>query len=283
MPPRSSPTGRQQRLGAELRKLREQAGLSAQAAADLLGVNRSRISNTEAGRFGVSPERVRDFASMYQCADEELVEALTGMAAERRKGWWEQYRGELPSTLLDIAEMEWHASSLRTAVTSHLPGLLQTEDHARAVFDLADPPLPPLQILARSAHRLKRQAVLDRSDPPTLLAIIHEAALRMRFGGRQTAQAQLDHILKMTDRDNVTVRVIPFAAQGFPGAGQSLTYASAPIRQLDTVQLDTFHGAQFIDVAMQLRRYRQLLDRMETLALASEGSRDLIRDIARQL
>jgi transcriptional regulator with XRE-family HTH domain len=282
MPPRSSPTGRQQRLGAELRKLREQAGMSAQAAADLMGLTRSRVSNIEAGRFGVSADRVRTFASAYRCPDEELVDVLAGMAGERRKGWWEQYRGELPSTFLDIAELEWHAASLRTAVIAHIPGLLQTEEHVRAMFEMADPPLPALQVLARTTHRLKRQQVLDRDDPPQLKAIIHEAALRMEFGGRKIAKGQLHHILEMSQRESVCVLVIPFEAGGFPGAGQSVIYASGAIPQLDTVLLDTFHGGALIDMEMQLRRYRKLLDRMENLALPPEGSRDHIRNIANQ-
>jgi transcriptional regulator with XRE-family HTH domain len=283
MPPRSDPTGRQQRLGAELRKLREQAGLTATQAAALLGVNASRISNTESGRFGVSPERVRALAAIYRCPDVELVEALASMAGERHRGWWEQYREEMPASFLDIAEFEWHATEIRFSVLAHLPGLLQTEEHVRAMFELADPPLPHLQVLARTTHRLKRQMILDRENPPMVRAIIHEAALRMQFGGPQTAQAQLKHILAMSERDNVEVRALPFTAGGFVGAGQSVEYMSGPIPQLDTVQVDAFHGIAFIDSEMQLRRYRKLLARMESISLSSEESRDFILGIARQL
>jgi transcriptional regulator with XRE-family HTH domain len=283
MPPRSEPTGRQQRLGTELRKLREQAGLTATQASALLGVNASRISNTESGRFGVSPERVRALAVIYRCPDMELVEALAAMAGERHRGWWEQYREELPASFLDIAEFEWHATEIRFSVLAHLPGLLQTEEHIRAMFDLADPPLPHLQVLARTTHRLKRRQILDGENPPAFQAIIHEAALRMQFGGPKTARAQLHHILEMSERDNVEVRVLPFAAGGFVGAGQSVEYMRGPIPQLDTVQVDAFHGIAFIDAEMQLRRYRVLLDRMESLTLSPEESRDFILDIARQL
>jgi transcriptional regulator with XRE-family HTH domain len=283
MPPRSDPTGRQQRLGAELRKLREQAKLTATQAAQLLGVNASRISNTESGRFGVSSERVRALASIYRCPDVELVDALAEMAGERERGWWEQYREELPAAFLDIAEFEWRAKEIRTFVLAHLPGLLQTEEHVRAMFELADPPLPHLQVLARTTHRLKRQTVLDRENAPTLRAIIHEAALRMQFGGPVTARAQLNHILDMSEQENIEVRALPFSAGGFAGAGQSVQYMYGPIRQLDTVQVDAFHGIAFIDAEMQLRRYRMLLDRMEGLTLSPEESRDFIRDIASEL
>ncbi|MER8043508.1 helix-turn-helix transcriptional regulator [Streptomyces sp. NPDC094032] len=283
MPPRSTPTARQQRLGHELRKLREQSGMSAQQAAALLGVDRTRIPNVESGRFGISAERVRTLAFNYGCPDTALIDLLAAMAQERDRGWWEQYRGLLPPALIDIAELEFHASELHSAVTTHLPGLLQTEEHARAVFDTADPPLPGPDLEARVDLRLHRQEVLDR-DPPTLYAaVIHEAALRMQFGGPKVARAQLEYILERSERDTISVRVIPFTAGGFPGAGQSFTYASAPVPQLDTVQLDSSHGSILLDTDMQLRRYRGLLERLSGLALPVSDSRDFIRAIAQDL
>jgi len=283
MPPRSTPTARQQRLGTELRKLREQSGMSTQQAAALLGVNRTRIPNIEAGRFPISADRVRTLACNYRCPDGKLVDLLAAMAQDRETGWWERYRGLLPAGLLDLAELENHATELAVAVTAHLPGLFQTEDHARALYAEADPPLPTPDFEARVELRLRRRAIFERDIPTPLSAIIHEAALRMQFGGRKVARAQLEHILSESERRVTTVRVIPFDAGAFPGAGQSITYAAAQVAQLDTVQLDSAHGILFIDADMQVRRYRGLLDRMGCLALTPEKSRDLIRSIARQL
>ncbi|MGW3398891.1 helix-turn-helix domain-containing protein [Streptomyces hydrogenans] len=281
MPPRSSPTARQQRLGAELRKLREQSGMSAQQAAALLGVDRTRIPNVESGRFGISPERVRTLAFNYGCPDTGLVDLLAAMAQERDRGWWEEHRGLLPPALLDIAELEYHAAELATAVTTHVPGLLQTEEQARAVFDTAVPLLPGPDLEARLALRLRRQETLDRPVPYE--AVIHEAALRMQFGGPKVARAQLEHILDQSERATVTVRVIPFAAGGFPGAGQSFTYVSAPVPQLDTVQLDSSHGSMLLDSDMKLRRYQGLLEQLRGLALSTADSRAFIRSIAQDL
>ncbi|MEU3654132.1 helix-turn-helix transcriptional regulator [Streptomyces sp. NPDC032161] len=283
MPPRSTPTARQQRLGAELRKLREQSGMSVQQAAALLGVDRTRIPNIESGRFGISPERVRTLAFNYGCPDTSLVDLLAEMARERAGGWWEEHRGLLLPGLLDIAELEHHAVELITSTTTHVPGLLQTEEHARALFAMADPPLPGPDLDARLALRLRRQDVLNRDRPPSYEAVIHEAALRMQFGGPKVARAQLDHILDQSERDLITVRVIPFTAGGLPGAGQSFTYAGARVPQLDTVQLDSSHGSTLLDSDMQLRRYRGLLERLRALALPVGESRDLIRTIARDL
>ncbi|MEL5953627.1 Scr1 family TA system antitoxin-like transcriptional regulator [Streptomyces sp. CLV115] len=283
MPPRSTPTARQQRLGYELRKLREQSGMPVQQAAALLGVDRTRIPNIESGRFGISAERVRTLAFNYGCPDTGLVELLAEMTQERARGWWEEHRGLLLPALLDIAELEHHAVELTTSTTTHIPGLLQTEEHARAVFDTADPRLPGPDLTARLSLRLRRQEVLERDRPPMYESVVHEAALRMQFGGPKVARAQLEHILRQSERDRITVRVIPFTAGGFPGAGQSFTYVGAPVPQLDTVQLDSSHGSMLLDSDMQLRRYRGLLERLRTLALPVEESRDFIRSIVQDL
>ncbi|MFH8492268.1 DUF5753 domain-containing protein [Streptomyces longisporoflavus] len=283
MPPRKAPTARQRRLGTELKKIREHAGLSLAEAAALLSTDRTTISNTESGRFGVSGERVRAWASQYDCPDAEYVEALGAMAEERGKGWWEDYRGEMSAGALDLAELEHHAVALRAVQMMHMPGLLQTEDYARAVFAEAVPPLSPADHRRRLSHRLKRRDVLDRSTPPQCTFLIHEAALRMEFGGRKIAEAQLDYLLSESERENVTVRVIPFSVGGFPNAGSSTLYVYGSVAQLDTVQTDTPAGPLFLDAETRLANYRAVLDRTETKSLDPERSRDFIREIAQQV
>ncbi|MFI5802542.1 helix-turn-helix domain-containing protein [Streptomyces sp. NPDC051561] len=283
MPPRSTPTERQRRLGAELRKMRIAAGMTTEYAAGLLGVPRTNVPNMESGRSGISSDRVRTLACNYGCADQSYVDALADMAGRAEKGWWEAYRGKLPTSFLDIAETEWHARSLRIALSVHMPGLLDTEEHARAVFDQVIPPLPTADIDVRLAHRMDRKRVLERPNPPSVDLVVHEAALRMEFGGTEVTRKQLAHLHAVSEQENVTVRVIPFKAGGFPGAGQSITYAEAAAPQLDTVQLDSTHGPEFIDSEMQLHKYRAQLDRMREVALSPDASRDFIQTLANDL
>ncbi|MEV5594708.1 Scr1 family TA system antitoxin-like transcriptional regulator [Streptomyces sp. NPDC052496] len=283
MPPRSTPTTRQRRLGVELRKLREQAGLSASEAAARLSTERTKISNIETGRFGLSAERLRTITHRYACTDQALIDALVGMTGERKRGWWQEYREILPLGLLDIAELEHHAVELRTAQTATLPGLLQTADHARATFEQVIPPLPPPEVEHRVSHRIKRQAILFGEAGTPYTAVIHEAALRMQFGGVTAARRQLRYIAEMSERDNITVLVIPFSAGAYPGGGQTILYATGPTPQLDTAQIDQAHGPVFIDAAAQLARYRAILDRHEAVALKPAESRDFILTIAREL
>jgi len=280
---RTSPTERQRRLGAELRRMRTSAGVSAEYAAGLLGVDRGKISNIESGVRAISPERVRTLACNCDCDDEKFIDALAQMAQPSKRGWWERYRGTLPQGLLDIAELEAHAGRMRSAHSVHLPGLLQTSDHALAVFRMVIPRLPEHEVALRLAHRVERQQVLEAEQPPAYMGIVHEAALRMQFGGRQVAQAQLHHLLKRSEQDNVTLLVLPFDAGAFPGAGQTVLYAEGPVQQLDTVQIDNSHGPDFLYADAQLTKYRAHLDWMEKIALPPERSRDFIHTVVRQL
>lgn len=280
---RPAPTARRMRLGAELRKLRERAGMTTTQAADLLGTSSGQLSNIEVARFGVSADRVRVMARTYSCTESTLVDALVAMTGERKRGWWEEYREILPPKLIDLAEIEHHGTRLYAAYSIHIPGLLQTVDHARQVYRQAVPELSPPEIEHRVSYRIKRQAVLYRDNAVPYRAVIHEAALRMKFGGPDVARAQLQHLLAVGERDHVTLRVMPFDAGSYPGSGQSVYYVSGAVPTLDTAQLDQSHGPVFIDSEAQLAQYRLLLDRLEATALSVAESRDLIHNLAQHL
>ncbi|MEU6766889.1 helix-turn-helix transcriptional regulator [Streptomyces sp. NPDC046853] len=283
MPARSLITARQVRLAAELRKLRERAGLSVGEAARLLGIAPTKLSNTESAQVGVSPERVRHFACQYACGDAALVDALAAMAGERGRGWWEEYRAQLPTGFLDLAELERNARYLNTIEIAHVPGLLQTEDQVRAIFAYSVPELPAEELETRVAHRLRRQSILEEDDAPPYQAVVHEAALRIRVANRAVAQSQLAHILEMTLRPNVSVRVIPFDVDGFAGVGYPMLYAGGPVPQLDTVLLDSVHGVAFLDGETQLDRYRAFFRKVQCSALDDVGSKELIHRLVKEV
>ncbi|WBO66072.1 helix-turn-helix domain-containing protein [Streptomyces camelliae] len=283
MPPKPVPTQRQRRLGHELRRMRVAAGMSAEEAAKLLGVDRGKISYMESGIRTISEERLRTLAHHCGCSDEKYVAALIEMASAGTQAWWEQYRGALPQGLLDIAELEARATRMRAACTVHIPGLLQTTDYALAVFRAVLPPLPEHEVAMRVAHRSHRQEVLAGNAAPPFIGIVHEAALRMQFGGPRVTREQLEYLLVQSETEGVTVLVVPFANGGFPGAGQTVLYAEGPSEQLDTVQIDNSHGPDFLYGEKELSKYRAHLDRMEDLALSPDDSRDFIHTIAQGL
>ncbi|MDF3143018.1 MULTISPECIES: DUF5753 domain-containing protein [unclassified Streptomyces] len=283
MPLRSNPTYRQERLGSELRKMREQAGITARAAAALLSSSPMRQSHVETGRGGISEDRIRRLARHCACDDSAYIDALVGMALERGKGWWEEYRGIIVPVGLDLADLENHAVRIQTFQMAHIPGLLQTEDHVRAAFRYGSPELTPQDLEAYVAFRLRRQHIITDSPATPYEVIIHEAALRLLVGGRKTAHAQLQLILERSELDHVTVRVLPFTAEDFAGAGHSMDYLHGPAPQLDTVQTDSGHGSVFFDAEPLLKRYRKRYDRVAGSALNPAKSRDFIARMLQEL
>ncbi|QFZ76246.1 helix-turn-helix domain-containing protein [Streptomyces fagopyri] len=275
---RREPTARQMRLATELRRLRETAGLSATEAAALLGTSRVQISQIEAGLVGVSEQRLRRFASHYACTDEEFIDALVAMAIDRTRGWWEEYRGLLPTSFLDLSELEHHARFQRHVAILYVPGLLQTEDYSRAVFSSRLPELTSDEIEVRIQHRKARQQVTIPYE-----AVIHEAALRIRVGDRATSRVQLARLVEFSEADHVTVRVIPLDLDGFAGASSTMAYVGGPLSRLDTVVRDALHGSAFLDSEAQLDTYRTSFRKVEGASLDPGQSREFIHRLTKEL
>lgn len=274
-------TARQSRLAVELRRLRDAAGLSAVDAAALLGVNRVQISHIESGLAGVSEERLRRLAAHYSCTDEAFVDALVVMATDRTRGWWEEYRGLLPTPFLDIAELEHYSTFRRDVEFLFIPGLLQTEDYARAAFSSRVPELPQAELDLRVRHRMQRKVVLEAPVPYE--SLIHEAALRIRVGDRAIARGQLARVLELSEADHISVRVIPFDLDGFGGAWSPMMLAGGSVPRLDTVVRDAPHGTGFIDSEAQLGVFRTVFRRVKGASLDPSRSRDLIYRLAKEL
>ncbi|MFB7914042.1 helix-turn-helix domain-containing protein [Streptomyces sp. NPDC056061] len=284
MPPRDNPTARQVRLGGELRKLREQAGMTAREAAGLISTDQAKISHIEAGRIGVGEERIRRLAGFYACDDTALIDALCAISREHRgQFWWDDYRGVLAPGFLNIAELEHHARYMRCLQSLTMPGLLQIREYARALFEGVFPKLSENEVEARVEHRMLRQGVLDRENPPKFDVVIHEAGLRMRPGGRKVARAQMERLLEETERPAVTVRVIPFAAEQFVEVTQTVLYAGGVVPQLDTVHIDAPFRGVHLHAMADLNRYRMQLDFAEEVGLDPDESRSFIHHIARDL
>ncbi|ANS66012.1 DNA-binding protein [Streptomyces lincolnensis] len=283
MPRRQQATARQERLGAELRKLREAAGLKGREAAALLGTDSAQVSQIEAGLAGVSEARLRRIAAHYACTDQELIDALAAMTADRTRGWWEEYRGRLPTAFLDLSELEYYASHRWDVEFLHVPGLLQTEDCARALFSSRVPELPDEDLELRVQHRMQRRCILEKEPPVPYDVLVHEAALRMRVGGRTASRAQLARVLELSEADHITVRVIPFDLEDFADLGSAMVYAGGAVPKLDTVVRDGPHGTGFIDSAAQLNVFRTHFRRVEAVSLAPERSRDFIHRLSKEL
>ncbi|WP_055557258.1 helix-turn-helix transcriptional regulator [Streptomyces sp. NBRC 110028] len=203
-------TERQRRLGAELKKLRLQAGLSIADGGKLIGMGAPHLSHIEAGRTAIPADRLRQLVDAYGCKNAPYVDALVSMAESSGKGWWSAHRKSFPQSTLDLAELESRATAIRTYETLLIPGLLQTESYMRALFRSGLPHASTEEIEDLVRFRQARQRFMDADPPVTFEAVIHEAALRMEVGGPQVMREQLTHLIRAAMHPHVTIQVLPF-------------------------------------------------------------------------
>ncbi len=280
MPPRLSPTVRQQRLGIELRKMRDRVGVTPKNLAATLGTDLPKISQMENGKSGISAERLRIWARTCDCPDGPYLDALLAMTQDRRKYWWDGFRGRMPSAIVDIAEMEHHAESLSILNTTFIPGLLQTPAYAAAVFERL-PPQMRQDAPVRAEFRLRRQRIFV-DHPKPYCAILHESSLRMQFGGPEVQREQLIALLEKSEQPGLDIRVIPFSVPNYRGSNESSLYlARGPVPELDTVQIDLSNGPKFVHAEAELATYRRIKEEATAIAIGAEESRDFIRALAK--
>ncbi|MFF1909171.1 helix-turn-helix domain-containing protein [Kitasatospora sp. NPDC058218] len=283
MPPRSTPTLRQRRLGAEIRRMREQAGFGGSQLGRIVGMTPAQVTQMESARIGISVERLRTIAAACMCVNQPLIDALADIITERGKsGWWEEYRETLAADFLEVAELESYARTLSTYTITFVPGLLQTSSYASAVFSQAYPPLPRHQVDLRTAFRIQRQRVVHSGATP-YSAFIHEAALRMQFSGTQVRADQLAALIEDSEAPGISIRVLPFDIAGLPSPIENFTHAAGPIPDLDTVQTDTGFGSQLLDAPAHVARFRAILAQMDSTALSVEDSRDFLRSMKKEM
>lgn len=266
MPPRTSPSERQRRLGAELRRLRVRAGMSGDAAAELISAERTRISHIESGRVDVPRNGLYKLLRAYDCSEGAYFDGLMAMAHERGKGWWDEFSDTIGPAARDLAELESRSTALRTHEPMLIPGMLQTKDYARAVLEATEG--DPQRADRYAQFRLARQCVLSGDSPVTYRAVIHEAALHTRVGGPTTMRRQLLRLIEVCRQPNVTVQVYPFEAGNYAAHTQSFVVYGATTPELDTVYLEHPTKSLFLRDGEQLDEYAKMFERLSELALA---------------
>ncbi len=263
--------------------MREQAGFGGSELGRLVGMNPAQVTQMEAGKIGISVERLRTVAATCMCVNEPLIDALSEIITEReRPGWWEEYRGVLSDDFVDVAEFESQARHLTAYTMAFVPGQLQTGPYASAVFAQTFPPLPRHEVDLRTAFRMQRQRPI-RSGATPYAAFIHEAALRMRFSGPAVLAEQLGALIEDSRQPNISIRVVPFDIGAMPSSNENFTYAEGPTPELDAAQMDTSLGCRIFDAPAHMARFRSLLARLDSGALSDEQSRDFIGTIKKEL
>jgi transcriptional regulator with XRE-family HTH domain len=280
-----SPTVRRRRLAAELRVLREAAHLTCEEVAEHLECSASKISRVETGRVSVSPRDVRDMLTLYG-VDPQQLDSLVQLAREsRQKGWWHAYSDTIQPRFATYVGLEDAATEIRTYEVNLVPGLLQTEDYARAVINAGNLTGTQEEVERRVALRMARQPmVLSGPNPPQLWAVLDEGVLHRTVGGRGLMRLQLEHLLEMAERPNVAVQVIPFTAGAHPGMGKPFVILAFPERaDPDVVYLEDFTSALYLEDVDEIDRYNVLFNHLRATALSFEESAALITSVAKEL
>jgi len=268
-------------VGAHLRRLREQRGLTRAEAGEPIRCSESKISRMELGRVGFKERDVLDLLSLYGVDDERERAALLARVREANApGWWSSYSDVTPNWFQRYLGLEATATLIRTYEVQFVPGLLQTEEYARAVIPLGPGSAHREEIARRVQLRLERQQVLTRPDPPRLWAVVDEAALRRPFGGPWVMRDQLEALIGIvTKMPNVRLQVLPLAAGGHAGAGGSFSILRFPQQDLpDLVYLEQLTSALYLDSREDVDFY---FDAVNHLFVEAAPLRDTVRILER--
>jgi transcriptional regulator with XRE-family HTH domain len=274
----SNPTLRRRELGFLLRQLRIDRGLNIDEVGERAMFSATKLSRLETGRVGASPRDIRDLCIAYGITDATERERLMALAREgKQRAWWQQF--DLPYAT--YVGLEAEATSISDYNPDIIPGLLQVESYARAIFESGDPPLDPSSLEGRIEARIRRQALLARADAPLFHAIVDEGALRRVIGGRVVMRAQLARITEVVSLPNVTFQVIPFEAGAHPGLDSNFVILeNARSAVNDVVYVEGAVGNIYVETDAELERYKRIFSRLQSIALDSEGSVAMVARIA---
>jgi transcriptional regulator with XRE-family HTH domain len=280
----SGPTALRIALGAQLRRLREASGVSADEAAEALRATHSKISRLERGRSGARQRDVADLLSLYGVTDETDREQMLMLARQASTpGWWHQYSDVLPRWLELYVGLEEAASVIRTYEVQFVHGLMQTEDYARAVILIANANASAEEIDRRVSARMRRQKLLARPGAPEVWAVLDEAALCRAPDGPRVLRAQLEHLLQLTELPNVTLQVVPFRAGPHAAAGGPFTILRFPEPDLpDLVYLEQLNSALYLDQPDAVTGYLTVMNQLCVQAETPAASKAMLSALLRQ-
>ncbi|MET9320181.1 helix-turn-helix transcriptional regulator [Streptomyces sp. NPDC003038] len=280
-----NPTVRRRRLGMELRKLREDKGMTAEQVAERLLVSQSKISRLENGRRSISQRDVRDLCDVYEVEDRRLVDSLMQMAKDsRQQGWWHAF-GDIPYSV--YIGLETDAASLRTYEPQMVPGLLQTPEYAHALIRGAQPETAAADVDKRVQVRMHRQKRLSETDnnnaevgPLRLWAVIDEAALRRHVGNAQLMIQQLEYLIEQSEQPYITVQVMPFSMGAHPGVNGQYSILEFPDASDSTVvYIEGVTSDLYLEKANDVQKYSVMYEHLRAQALNVDQTRQFIAEI----
>lgn len=274
---RQTPTVRLRRLAAELRSLRDTSGLTRETVIERTGINAATLYRIEHGRVRPQTRTLRTLLDLYGVDQEQQAELVALLRDARLRGWLHAYQSELPEHYTTYIGFEGEAHSVWDYESLFVPGLLQTEDYARAVIRGGLPNASRDEVERRVEVRMERQALLHNENPLNLWSIVDEAALRRQVGGPEVMQAQFQYLIEVSELPHVTFQVIPFDAgahPGMPGSFILLQFGDAAIP--DVIYVNTMAGELFLEEVADVRRYKLVFEHLRAVAASPEASLSLV-------
>ncbi|MEV6984175.1 helix-turn-helix transcriptional regulator [Sphaerisporangium sp. NPDC051017] len=274
------PTVRARRLARELRRLREQQGLTLQEVADGLGWSRAKVSRVETAQIRPHHGDVADLLALYGATSPER-DSLVALAREiRKRGWWTAYLDVFSGSYVALED---EASQMRAWDPQLIHGLLQTADYARAVIRAGRMIADASEVDRRVAARLARQTLLSRDGAPELHMVVDEAVIRRSVGGRDVMRAQLAALQDHAARPNITVQIVPYAVGEHPGLDGCFTLLSYPDpADPDIAYIEGTMGDVYMESAEDVAAHKLRFERISAVAMSPEDSIKLINKVAQE-
>lgn len=275
---RQTPTVRLRRLAAELRNLRDRSELTREDVSTRTGINEATLYRIETARTRPQRRTLIGLLDLYELGEPQRTEILALSRQADEQGWLRPYHADLPDEYVGYISFEQEARSVRNYESLFIPGLLQTEDYARAVIKGVLPTATTKEVDQRVQARVERRVVFEKERPLELWAVMDEATLRRTVGGAEVMADQLNHLLTMAERTYVMLQVIPFGTGAHPGMPGSFVLMDFPdVADSSVIYIDSMAGDLFLEAEADIRRYNQIFDHLRAQALSPDDS---LRQIA---
>jgi transcriptional regulator with XRE-family HTH domain len=278
--PGVGPTVHRMLLGAQLRRLRTDAGLTREQAGKAIRASEWKIHRLENGQVGYKERDIVDLLRLYGVTDHDDIDFFITLAQEANQpGWWNTYSDLLPQWFRAYVDLESAAALIRTYEGQLVPGLLQTEDYMRALMQGAFHE-PPEDTERRIALRLTRQRLLTRTDGPRLWAVVDEAALRRSVGGREVMRAQVARLRAAAELPSVVLQVLPLAVGAHPAMATAFTILRFLDEALpDVVYLEHLTDAAYLDRRESVDHYYHVMELISARSAAPEETPEILDKI----
>jgi Domain of unknown function (DUF5753)/Helix-turn-helix domain len=272
-------------LGAQLRRLRETATVTRDNAGYHIRASGSKISRMELGRVSFKERDVTDLLELYGVDDLAEREKLIQLTREANATpWYQKFQDVVPDWFHVFVGLEEAAQLIRVYEVQFVPGLLQTEEYARAVVLQGAPGLEPEEVDRRVALRMGRQKLFAKDNPPRLWAIVDEAALRRPMGGPNVLAAQIERLMDAVGEPNITLQVMPFRYGGHAAEGGAFTIMRFPEADLpDMVYMEYLTGALYLDKPDEVERYAAVMERLSVAGTSPDRTREILAGMLKEI